>query len=166
MIIFLSGVATTSYGVHFCWNERFHKMVAQYPSEGFDRFGNPIPGFYDGMKRLINWIIWLKLWVILFLALLIVCLVGYLVKTKITGEIAFPDAEEPRTNRVGSLAQNVAPGVFEHLRQRSRTYNSKKDGKTEECVICLEPFKDDDKAKIVALDCGHLFHEECMKTWV
>ena len=163
LLIFLSGIATTSYGIHFCWTEKFNNMVYSYPSEGFDRFGNPIPGLYEGMKRLINWLIWLRLWVIIFMAVIIVCLVAYVIKNKITGQpdFGFDEAEENRNNRVGieSVARNVAPAaVYEYLKKRSRNYDSKKDGKTEECVICLEEFKDDDKNKVVELECGHLFH--------
>ena len=84
--MFLSGVASTSYGIHYCWNEKFDTIVEQYPSKGFDRFGNPIPGLYETLRRLINWLIWLRLWVIIFIAIVVMCILVYIAKMKISGQ--------------------------------------------------------------------------------
>ena len=36
--------------------------------------------------------------------------------------------------------------------------------KNKECVICLEKYKKDDE--IIKLECGHIFHEKCLNTWI
>ena len=36
--------------------------------------------------------------------------------------------------------------------------------KREECPICLETFRGEDKVKV--LPCGHLFHEKCASSWI
>ena len=38
-----------------------------------------------------------------------------------------------------------------------------KDCKYNSCTICIEEFKEE--YYIVKLDCGHLFHEECISEW-
>jgi hypothetical protein len=38
-----------------------------------------------------------------------------------------------------------------------------KDCKYNSCTICIEDFKEE--YYIVKLDCGHLFHEECISEW-
>lgn len=35
--------------------------------------------------------------------------------------------------------------------------------KEDNCTICLEEFKDDDK--LVTTSCMHLFHEQCLEKW-
>ncbi len=39
----------------------------------------------------------------------------------------------------------------------------KKDFENNECIICLEKMKMDDKIKI--LECGHIYHYECINDW-
>ena len=41
---------------------------------------------------------------------------------------------------------------------------SKLDQEKKNCVICLEDFKNHDKA--IILPCIHLFHKNCIKNWL
>ena len=51
----------------------------------------------------------------------------------------------------------------------SNCYKKEKENKntqecinTQECVICMELIK---KKDTIYLDCGHVFHERCIRTW-
>jgi len=33
------------------------------------------------------------------------------------------------------------------------------------CTICLDPLSSNDQGYLVRLDCGHMFHSECIRNW-
>ena len=54
---------------------------------------------------------------------------------------------------------------YNKTRLKSKRFSSlNEDQLVNECSICLEPYKQGDD--IILLKCGHLFHEECIKTWI
>ena len=52
------------------------------------------------------------------------------------------------------------PLVNNLLDSKSRTYDSKKDGATTSCAICLDEFNENDNREIAELNCNnkHIFH--------
>lgn len=75
------------------------------------------------------------------------------------------------SSRVLSQRSIRLPGVKKFLEQRARVFNPSKNGSdklVEQCVICLEEFKEGDGKKIAELNCNrnHIFHLECLKVWI
>ena len=57
------------------------------------------------------------------------------------------------------------PGAQKFVMSNARAYDSTKDSKTDECVICFENFSDSDNKQICELNCKHIFHVDCMIQW-
>jgi hypothetical protein len=59
--------------------------------------------------------------------------------------------------------------TYTELPISSQTYNSlvisKKDN-NKHCVICFEEYKTIPDRNISELDCSHIFHTDCLKTWL
>ena len=58
----------------------------------------------------------------------------------------------------------VDPNILNSLPENEVSDASKMDPDSRNCVICLEDFKD--KEKTIALPCIHVFHSECIKSWL
>ena len=58
----------------------------------------------------------------------------------------------------------VDPNILNCLHENEVVDASKMDPDSRNCVICLEDFKD--KEKTIALPCIHVFHSECIKSWL
>eukprot|EP01029_Cantina_marsupialis_P012923 TRINITY_DN2861_c0_g1_i2.p1 TRINITY_DN2861_c0_g1~~TRINITY_DN2861_c0_g1_i2.p1 ORF type:complete len:272 (-),score=55.07 TRINITY_DN2861_c0_g1_i2:126-941(-) len=63
--------------------------------------------------------------------------------------------------RVPSVPQGIAKSVLDNLPQIK--YVSK-DNRQDMCVICLEPYKEDDL--LTQLPCYHNFHPDCIREWL
>jgi hypothetical protein len=87
----LSTVASTTWGIHYAWTERFDNLVEAYKTGEEDKFGNAVPGLYDKLQTLVNWLIWLRLWVFIILLLVILCFACYIVKSYMKGEAILSD---------------------------------------------------------------------------
>ena len=71
------------------------------------------------------------------------------------GNNAAADPEQERDNAANTAA----------LGQLSRIFDWGKFREHEECVICLEPFKDDDMVTPLPCDKRHYFHSKCIEEW-
>ena len=58
----------------------------------------------------------------------------------------------------------VDPNILNSLPENEIFDASKLDPDNRNCVICLEDFKD--KEKTIALPCIHVFHSDCIKSWL
>lgn len=58
----------------------------------------------------------------------------------------------------------VDPNILNSLPETEVTDASKLDPDNKNCVICLEDFKD--KEHMICLPCIHVFHSECIKSWL
>ena len=58
----------------------------------------------------------------------------------------------------------VDPNILNSLPETEVNDSEKLDPDNKNCVICLEDFKD--KERIICLPCIHVFHSECIKSWL
>ena len=58
--------------------------------------------------------------------------------------------------------------VYQWLDNSKKKYGeeSLETKKTEECAICLEEFKADDEVDTLNCHQAHVFHHDCIKSWV
>ena len=61
-----------------------------------------------------------------------------------------------------NISSNELERIMEYL--PSSVLREKKEGENTECVICLEVFDVGDS--ITTLPCVHLFHTDCIKSWL
>ena len=76
IFLFLVGVAITSYGIHFLWTDEWNSLVAHYRKIQ-DEIEPRKNAKYDEISRSLNWLIWLRLWVVMFLGIFFVCIGVY-----------------------------------------------------------------------------------------
>ena len=78
------------------------------------------------------------------------------------------------SQRVGNMYQEIYSNlnngnptdmqIINELPETTIEDVSKLDQEKKDCVICLENFKNKDKA--IILPCIHLFHNDCIKSWL
>lgn len=61
-------------------------------------------------------------------------------------------------------SQKIAPKNTSHDDTDIKEYSDLDRNEDEYCTICLEQFRK--KTKIRQLDCGHIFHRECVDLWL
>lgn len=44
--------------------------------------------------------------------------------------------------------------------------NAEKEKIDDKCVFCFDDFKDADNRDVTKLPCGHVFHSDCVITWI
>ena len=66
--------------------------------------------------------------------------------------------------RMGSRENPTDEDILNELPETQIEDVNKLDPEKKNCIICLEDFKNGDKA--IILPCIHLFHNECIKNWL
>ena len=82
IFLFLVGVAVTAFGIHFLWTDEWLRLVMHHKDLQENSRKN---GKYDEISKAINWLIWLRLWVILFIGTFFACMGLYILAIMLTG---------------------------------------------------------------------------------
>ena len=77
---------------------------------------------------------------------------------------SFDDIFSEFLRRMGSYEHPTEEQILNELPETQIEDVNKLDPEKKNCIICLEDFKNGDKA--IILPCIHLFHTECIKTWL
>ena len=89
-------------------------------------------GKYDEISKAINWLIWLRLWVILFIGFFFACMGLYILAIMATGRRTHIIAQQEKLSRI--------PGVKQFILSKSRSWEPTKDKEVDNCAICLEEY--------------------------
>ena len=122
------------------------------------------PKVYGEIFRLIIWMVWIRLLIVL--VIIIACTIFCVMLTCMAISGRRHDSSRRASQRLGRL-----PGVKQFLEKRARQFNpttNNIDKEIEQCVICLDDFRENDGKKIAELNCNekHIFHLDCLKEWI
>ena len=76
----------------------------------------------------------------------------------------FSEILDQLMNNLGNQEHPTDQQIINELPETQIDDVSKLDGEKKNCVICLEDFKNGDKA--IVLPCIHLFHTPCIQNWL
>lgn len=66
------------------------------------------------------------------------------------------------SDRNENINDSLRNSLLTKIEDKKSSYE--KDNENDNCSICLENFKKKDK--IITLDCGHYYHDECITNWL
>ena len=69
----------------------------------------------------------------------------------------------PNMNNMGNMNQGIEPNLLNNLNVTIIQDVSKLEKEKDNCVICLENYKNGDK--VIYLPCLHVFHKDCLLEW-
>ena len=109
--IFLAHVFVTGYGIKYVWTDKYTDMMNQRQRELDHKY------VYDNQYNVtVQWLIWLRLWHIIFLSLIMIMISGFICMSYVNGGNT-NNYQFRRTEHLGRI-----PGVKKFLNSIGRKY--------------------------------------------